>query len=104
MPTVTEEMIGRDVLPALKEHGAPSGFTNDKALGELIRRLEEAPTYMDRARLNDELVALQNGEVPGATQEQQRLAFSMSLLWGMSVGAYYEELEKLEMPDLDTID
>ena len=94
----TAEYIAYDILPALKEHGMPSGFTNQNAFDELVRQLESAPTYVDRVRVNDDLVAMQRGEVVGSTTELQQLAASMSLLLGFSTGAYFAELNKLEMP------
>lgn len=98
MPGITGEALSYDILPALKQHGMPSGFVNQAAYDELVRRLEQAPTYEDRVRLNNDLVAMQNGEVEGSSEAQQALAFSMSLLMGMSLGAYYSELNQLEMP------
>ena len=101
MSAITTEGLSYDILPALKEHGMPSGFTNRAAFDELVLRLEAAPTYADRVRLNNDLVAMQNGEVAGSTQAEQNLAGSMSLLMGMSLGAYFSELNRLEIPKAD---
>lgn len=101
MPGITAEALSYDILPALKEHGMPAGFTNQRAFEELVRRLEAAPTYEDRVRLNNDLVAMQNGEVAGSSEADQALAGSMSLLIGLSLGAYLGELNQLEMPKPD---
>lgn len=97
----TAEALSYDILPALREHGMPPGYSDREAFNELVRRLEAAPTYADRVRLNDSLVAMQNGEVPGSSKADQALAGSMSLLMGMSLGAYFRELNRLEMPKGD---
>ncbi len=98
MSGLTAEALSYDILPALRKHGMPTGFTNQKAFDELVLRLESSPTYAERAKLNNDLVNMQNGEVPLSTPEERALARSMSLLIGMSVGAYFKELNQLEMP------
>ncbi len=101
MTGITAEALSYDILPALKEHGMPSGFVDQAAFKELVRRLEAAPTYADRVRLNNDLVAMQNDEIPGSSEADQALAGRMSLLMGMSLGAYLPELPRLPVPKMD---
>ena len=94
----TVEMLTVDVLTPLKEHGMPAGFRNQRAFEKLVQSLEKAPTYEARVELSNRLVALQNGDIKGSKRGQQQLAGSMSLLWGMSVGAYLKESPRLSVP------